>query len=231
VAVTGDADGTSDGESGRDDRTSDGESGRDDRARGAGTPGGDATEGVDGTGPRTPDITDAIDELAELEAFVDSPAEREQVREAMQTLRRTRRRSPLFGRLRDGFDLRDAGEALVGSFVFGIPMVVESGTLEVGAHIAGRPLFVGLTVLLGFVLVLGILRAVGFAKVEEDLLWGVVPLRLVGILAIAAGTALVLMTAWGRVDWAEPRVAASQTLVTAVVMAVGASLGDILPES
>jgi len=43
-------------------------------------------------------------------------------------------------------------------------------------------------------------------------------------------TALVLMTAWGRVDWAtEPAVAASQSLVTAVVMAVGASLGDILP--
>jgi hypothetical protein len=55
--------------------------------------------------------------------------------------------------------------------------------------------------------------------------------RLVGLLAIAGGTALLLMTVWGRVDWAEPGLAASQTLVTAVVMAVGASLGDILPES
>jgi uncharacterized membrane protein len=181
--------------------------------------------------PRAPDIADAMDELVELEELVDSPAEREQVREAMRTLGRARRRPALFGRLRGGFDLRDAGEALVGSFVFGIPMVVEGGTLEVGTHIADRPVLIGLTALLGVGLVLGILRAVGFAAIEDDLLLGVVPRRLIGILVIAGGTALVLMTVWGRVDWAEPRVAASQTLVTAVVMAVGASLGDLLPES
>jgi uncharacterized membrane protein len=174
-----------------------------------------------------PDIDDAMDELEELEELVDSEAEREQVREAMRTLRRTRPRP--FGRLRDDFDLRDAGEALVGSFIFGIPMVVEGGTLEIGEFIAPRPLYVVLTALLGLALVLGILRAVEFEKVEADLLFGLVPVRLLGILAIAGGTALILMTAWGRVDWARPAVAASQTLVTAVVMAVGASLGDILP--
>jgi uncharacterized membrane protein len=178
-----------------------------------------------------PDIDDAIDELEELEEFVDSEAERQQVREAMRTLERTRRRPRLFGRLRDGFDLRDAGEALVGSFIFGIPMIVEGGTLEVGAYIATRPLYIAVTALFGLAIVLGILRAVEFEKVEEDLLLGLVPVRLVGLLAIAGGTALLLMTVWGRVDWAEPGLAASQTLVTAVVMAVGASLGDILPES
>lgn len=182
-------------------------------------------EGVD------PDIDDALDELEELEDFVDSDAEREQVREAMRTLERTRRRPRLFGRLRDGFDIRDAGEALVGSFIFGIPMIVEGGTLEIGSYIATRPLYIVVTALLGLLFVLGILRAVEFEKVEEDLLLGVIPVRLVGILAIAGGTALLLMTVWGRVDWGQPEVAASQTLVTAVVMAVGASLGDILPES
>jgi uncharacterized membrane protein len=178
-----------------------------------------------------PDIDDALDELEELEDFVDSEAERQQVREAMRTLERTRRRPRLFGRLRDGFDLRDAGEALVGSFIFGIPMVVEGGTLEIGAYIATRPLSIAVTALFGLGFVVGIFRAVEFEKVDDDLLFGVVPVRLVGILAIAAGTALVVMTVWGRVDWAQPRLAASQTLVTAVVMAVGASLGDILPES
>ncbi len=187
-------------------------------------------DATDKTGPETPDLGDAMDELAELEELVDSPEEREQVQEAMQTLRRARPRT--FGRLREAFDLRDAGEALVGSFIFGIPMVVEEGTLEVGAFIASRPLYLGLTAALGLAVVLGILRAVEFAKVEEDLVFGLIPLRLVGILTIAAGAALVLMTLWGRVDWAgEPGVAASQTLVTAVVMAVGASLGDILPTS
>jgi uncharacterized membrane protein len=178
-------------------------------------------------GPAEPGIADAMDELEELEAFVDSPEEREQVREAMRTLERTRPR--LFGRMRDSFDLRDAGEAFVGSFLFGIPMVVEEGTLEVGAFIATNPLYIGLTALLGLGIVLGILRAVEFEKVESDLLFGLIPVRLLGILFISAGSAVALMTIWGRVDWAVPRVAASQTLVTAVVMAVGASLGDILP--
>jgi uncharacterized membrane protein len=60
---------------------------------------------------------------------------------------------------------------------------------------------------------------------------GFVPVRLVGIVGVAATTSLVLMTMWGRVDWSQPWVAGSQTLVTAIVMAVGASLGDVLPES
>jgi uncharacterized membrane protein len=177
----------------------------------------------------TPDIDDAMEELEELEELVDSAEEREQVREAMRTLRRTRPRP--FGRLRDSFDLRDMGEALVGSFIFGIPMVVEGGTLEIGEYMATRPVYIGLTALFGLVLVLGIFRAVHFEQVEDDFLFGVVPLRLTGILFVAGVTAVVLMTAWGRVDWSTPAVAGSQTLVTAVVMAVGASLGDILPGS
>jgi hypothetical protein len=36
-------------------------------------------------------------------------------------------------------------------------------------------------------------------------------------------------TVWGRVDWSTPTVAAGQCLVTSTVMAVGASLGDVLP--
>jgi hypothetical protein len=177
--------------------------------------------------PDDPDIEDAMEELEELEELVDSAEERRQVREAMRTLRRTRPRP--FGRLREGFDLRDAGEALVGSFVFGIPMVVEGGTLEIGAYIADKPLYIAATALFGFTLVLGILRAVEFEKVEEDYLFGLVPARLLGIIAIAVGMALLLMTVWGRADWSQSAVAGGQTLVTAVVMAVGASLGDILP--
>ncbi|MFT4921498.1 MAG: hypothetical protein ACI8XM_000698 [Haloarculaceae archaeon] len=188
------------------------------------------SEANPGDGPGAPDIDDAMAELETLEELVDTPEEREQVHEAMRTLRRTR--PQLFGRLRDDFGLRDAGEALVGSFLFGVPAVMEDGTLDIGRHIAGNPLLIAFTALLGLGLLLGILRAVGFEQVEDDLLFGVIPGRLVGILAVAGVTAVVLMTAWGRVDWAtEPQVAASQTLVTAVLMAIGASLGDILPET
>ncbi|MFB6307923.1 MAG: hypothetical protein ABEH35_01205 [Haloarculaceae archaeon] len=175
-----------------------------------------------------PDVEDVFDELEELEEIVDSPEERQQVRETMRTLRRTRR-TGMFGRIRDSFDSRDVGEGVVGSFVFGIPMIVEGGTLEIGAFLATSPLaFVG-TVAFGFVLVAGILHAVEVDKIEEDLLLGTIPLRLLVIPAIALTLATVLMVGWGRVDLATPRVAAGQTLVTAVVMAVGASLGDALP--
>jgi uncharacterized membrane protein len=174
-----------------------------------------------------PDIDDALDELEELEEMVDSPEEREQVRETMRTLRRAG--DPrLFGRLRSDFDMRDAGEAVVGSLIFGVPMLVEDGTLDVGRFIAEHPPYFLSTLGLGLVIVVGILHAVGFEEVESDLLLGVVPVRLVGIVAISGGTAALLMTAWGRVDWAEPWVATCQTTVTAVVMAIGAALGDIL---
>lgn len=68
-------------------------------------------------------------------------------------------------------------------------------------------------------------------RVEEDRLFGVVPLPAIAIITIAGVMATGLMTIWGRVPWSEPMVAASQTLLTGVVMSVGASLGDILPEN
>ncbi|NHN49712.1 DUF2391 family protein [Halostella sp. JP-L12] len=175
-----------------------------------------------------PDIDDALQELEELEELVDSEAEREQVRETMRTLREAK--DPrLFGRIRSAFDIRDAGEALVGSLVFGVPMLVEDGTRDVGTYIAANPPYFVLTLAIGLVVTVGILHAVRFEEVESDLILGIVPRRLVGILAIAGITAAVLMTAWGRVDWADPWVATCQTSVTGVVMAIGAALGDILP--
>lgn len=176
-----------------------------------------------------PDIVDVFEELEELEDLVDSPAEREQVRETMKTLHRSRGRR--LGRLREGFDIRDMGEALVGGFVFGIPMIVEDGTLAIGAFVARHPPFFALTALLGVAVVLGILHAVEFERVREDLLFGVVPVRLLGVLGVAYGLAALLMTIWGRVDWATPWVATSQVMLTATVAAVGASLGDVLPET
>lgn len=183
-----------------------------------------------GPGPDTdPDIEDVLADLEELEDLVDSPAERERVRETIRTVRRVQPRGLVSG-FRSAFGSRDAGEALVGSFLFGVPMLVEGGTLEVGSFVATSPLYLGLTVAFGLTLTLGILHAARFESVEADLLFGVVPVRLVSILGIACLLAVFLMTVWGRVDWATPWVAASQTAVTAIVMAVGAAIGDVLPE-
>lgn len=190
--------------------------------------GGDARGG--GEAPADPGMEDVLDDLEELEETVDSPEEREQVREAMRTARRASRPRPI-GRIRDSFGTRDLGEALVGSFLFGMPMIVEGGTNEVGEHIADSVPLILATAGFGLLLVLGILWAAEFEKVESDFLLGFVPVRLIGIIGVAGTTALVLMTMWGRVDWGQPWVAGSQTLVTAIVMAVGASLGDVLPES
>jgi len=189
----------------------------------------DGTEGTPGADREGSDFGDVLDDLEELEELVDSDAEREQVREAMRTARRADRRR-VVGRIRDSFDVRDAGEAVVGSFVFGIPMVVEGGTLEIGEAIADSVPAMALTGLLGLAFVWGVLHAARFEAIEADLLFGVIPLRLVSIVVIAGSLSVGLMTLWARVDWSEPAVAFAQCLVTGVVMAVGASLGDVLPE-
>lgn len=175
-----------------------------------------------------PDIDDVFEELEELAELVDSADEREQVMETMQTLRRSRS-NRLVGRLQDTFDSRDVGEALVGSFVFGIPMVVEGGTLEIGEYLASRLPLLILTFAFGGTLVYGILHAVEFERIREDLVFGIVPIRLVTIPLIAGSMGFGLMTIWGRADWTTPMIAIGQCTVTSIVMAVGASLGDVLP--
>ena len=176
-----------------------------------------------------PEMETVFEELEELEELVGTEAERDQVRQTMRTLRRARQ-PRVFGRFRSSFGLQDAGEALVGSFVFGIPMIVEEGTFEIAQYLSTRLPVLGVTLLVGVALVLGVLYAAGFEEVESDRLFGVVPARLFGVLGIATVTSVVLMTAWGRVDWTTPWVATSATGLTAVVMAVGAALGDVVSE-
>lgn len=84
-------------------------------------------------------VEDVLEELEELEVLVDSDEERDQVGETMRVLRRVEPRRSL-RRLRASFDSRDVSEQIVGSFVFGIPMVVEDGTLEIGEFIGEHPL-------------------------------------------------------------------------------------------
>jgi hypothetical protein len=175
------------------------------------------------------DMRDVIEDLEDLEGMVDDDDEREKVRETIRAAEKAREPGVL-GRFRKGFGLRDVGEAAIGGFVFGVPMIVEGGTYEVGEFIANNPPSLAVTILFGGTLILGILYAGEFEQVEEDRLFGVVPLRLIGILGVSVGLAVGLLTVWGQVDWSDPVVAGSQTTVVAIAMGVGASLGDILPE-
>ncbi|WP_323190388.1 DUF2391 domain-containing protein [Halostella sp. PRR32] len=183
-------------------------------------------------GEPSPDIDDLLDELEDLEESVDSTSEREQVRETMRMARRVDTGSGVFGNVIKGFDRGDAAEALVGSVVFGIPMLVEGGTLEVGEFIATHPAYLAGTLTFGVAIVIGILYVADIQDVRvHEPLFGLIPRRLVGVVGIASVTAVVAMTAWGRVDWSDPHVAASQVTVCFVAMAIGGALGDILPGS
>jgi uncharacterized membrane protein len=165
-----------------------------------------------------------------LEDAVDDPEEREQVRETIRVARRVRPSS--FGRVIRGFDRHDAAEALVGSVVFGIPMLVEGGTLEVGEFVAAHPVSLIVTIAGAIGIVIGLLYVAEIQQVEiHEPLLGVVPRRLAGVLTISYLTAAATMTAWGRVDWAEPWLAVCLVSVTFAAMAIGAALGDILPGS
>lgn len=181
--------------------------------------------------PPDPDIDDLLDELETLEETVDDPEEREQVRETMRVARRVSTPGT-FGRVIRGFDRHDAAEALVGSVVFGIPMLVEGGTLEIGEFVAANPPALFVTLAGTVAIVIGVLYVAEIQQVEiHRPLFGIVPRRLVGVLAVSYATAFAMMTLWGRVDWVDPWLALCQTSVTFSAMAVGAALGDILPGS
>jgi uncharacterized membrane protein len=102
----------------------------------------------------------------------------------------------------------------------------------VGAFIATRPVYYVGTLALGVAIVYGILYVADIQHVEVVApLFGLLPRRFAGVVGISFATALVLMTAWGRVDWTRPTVAFAQVAVVFVGMAIGATLGDILPGS
>ncbi|MEF8853609.1 MAG: DUF2391 family protein [Haloarculaceae archaeon] len=174
-------------------------------------------------------MADLFDQLAELEEAVDSPAEREQVRDAMRAAREVES-SGTFGRVVFGFDRSDAAEALLGALLFGIPMFVEGGTQEVGSYVATHPVYFvatnGLTV--GLVVAILYVADIQDVRVLNPIL-GLFPRKLVGVLAVSVATALFMMTAWGRVEWARPWLAVCQVSVAWVPMAIGAALGDLLP--
>jgi len=179
--------------------------------------------------PEGPDMGDLFDELSELEESVDSPEEREQVRETMRLMMDVQEPA-VFGRVVFGFDRSDAAEALLGALLFGIPMFVEGGTTEVGEFIAARPAYFLLTNALTVSLGVGILYVADFqdVRVHQPIL-GVLPRKLLGVLTIPLLTAVTVMTAWGRVDWADPWLAVCQISVALVPMAIGSALGDLLP--
>ncbi|WP_254765977.1 DUF2391 family protein [Salinilacihabitans rarus] len=175
-------------------------------------------------------VDELLDQLDALEETVDTPSEQREVRRARRLADRLSTTGVL-GRVITEFTRKDKAEAFVGSVVVGIPLLVEDGVLEIGAFLASRPAFLLATLALAGALVVGILYVADFREVRvTDPYFGVVPRRPVWVLGIAFATAAATMTLWGRVTWADPWVDLCSVSVVATAMAVGGSIGDLLPE-
>ena len=179
----------------------------------------------------SPTLVDLVDDLEAIEATIEDERARDQISDAIETARSIGAQ-PVFGRVIRGFDRADLTEATVGALVFGIPMFVEGGTNEVGEFLAIRPLAMAATALLVVGLTVGIVYVADIQDVRiHEPFFGFLPRRLVGVLSASLLTAAVMMTVWGRVDWTDPWLAASQILVAMVPMSIGGALGDLVPGS
>jgi len=180
--------------------------------------------------PDRPDVSDLFDELEELDDVVDEPEAQRQLDE-IKTLTGSIQGAS-FGQVIYGFDRHDAAEAALGSLLFGIPMAVEGGTNEAGEFVAGSPLLLAGTVAATVAIVHAVLYVAEFQDVRvARTLFGFVPRRLAGVLAVSLVTAACLLAAWGRLPADDPVAAAATVVVAWVPMAIGAALGDILPGS
>ncbi len=169
-----------------------------------------------------------MDNLEEIEKL-EGEEEEEVIEETKNLLRRHITRD-FFGKVVKGFDWKDVGEAFLGSLLFGFAMVVEDGTLVIGEFTASNPLFFVLSVFLVFLVTYVILYFIDIHDVRViNPILGVFPRRLIGVLLVSFLTATFMMTIWGRIDWSNLWVSINQVVIAWAVMALGASLGDILP--
>ncbi|GAB3040982.1 TIGR02587 family membrane protein [Natronobiforma cellulositropha] len=179
--------------------------------------------------PEETTVEDVLEQLETLERAVDDPEERAEVVEARRLVTRLSR-GGLFGSVITSFTRKDKAEAFVGSVLIGLPLLVEDGVIEIGEFLAAHPPFFVANLVFATAVVIGILYVSKFQEVRiTDPYFGVVPRRLVWVLAIAFVTATLLMTMWGRVTWDEPWVDLCRVSVIFTAMAIGGSLADILP--
>ncbi len=176
------------------------------------------------------DLEDLLDEFEILEETVDTNEERKKVRDVMHTAIQATKTERMFGRVIKGFDRGDIAEALLGSIIFGVPMVVEGGTQEVAEFLAIHPIYLAGNVLFSIGTVLGILYIADIQEVKiHKPIFGLIPRRLIGVILTSFTTALILMTMWGRINWTNTYLALSNIIVVFLPMSIGAALGDILP--
>jgi len=179
-------------------------------------------------------MEEVFEQLEELEATVDTEVERKEVEDVRQTLEGLPGRDFL-GEQIERYTTRDVAESFVGSIIFSLPLLVEDGVFDIAEHflsatVGGVPLWLAAHVGFLVVMIWGLLYWADFREIRDSApLFGLIPRRLIGVLAISLFAAGLTMTMWGRVDWADPAVAFSRITVVWSAGAFGAVLGDILP--
>mgnify|MGYP000061894038 CR=1 FL=1 len=179
------------------------------------------------------DVDDLVGDLRELAAGVDSPTVHEEIGEATALVRLAGARGLIDSGVRR-LDLRDAAEALVGTVVFASPLLVEGGIFDIATHVfgtrvAGLPVFLLANVAFVVLMTYALVEWTGRDREDPHRLAGVLPTRVVMILAVSFLTTGALMAVWGRVGpWLTPTEALARVTVLWTVGALGAALGDIV---
>lgn len=177
------------------------------------------------------EIDDVLRQLDELEETVSSDEERHGVRQTRRMLERV----PGSNRIRK-YTTRDVSEGAVGAIVFSLPLLVEDGVFDIAEWFAATrvgpvPVFLAANVAFVCVLTAGLLYATDFRDVVTTPILGVVPRRLVAVLAVSFVVAAAMLYLWGRLHAGDPTRLEALGRITVVwaAAALGATIADILP--
>jgi len=191
------------------------------------------TEDIDPDSPGSDgdhvDVDAVIDHLEDLEATVDDPHERREVRRTIGLVDRLPKPS-VRNRIKK-YTKRDVAEAFVGSVLISLPMLVEDGINTIAEHFLAVPIFFVLNLVFVTAMTAGLIYYADFRHVTVSRpILGIVPRRLTGVLVVSFLATAFAMTIWGRLDgWADPAVAVARISVVWTAAAFGAAIGDILP--
>ena len=176
-------------------------------------------------------IDDVLEQLEELETTVSSSEERREVRRIKRMLEHVPGGDQI-----QKYTTRDVAEGFVGGIIFSLPLLVEDGVFEIAEwfvafSVGPLPVFLAANVVFVVAIVAGLLYYTDIRDVAMRPLFGIVPRRLLAVLAISFFVAAAMMFMWGRLHEEDPTRLEQLARVTVIwaAAAFGATLGDILP--
>ena len=132
-----------------------------------------------------------------------------------------------------GFGLSDVAEATVGAVILATPLLVEDGVFDIAAYlfettVRGVPVFFAANALFVVLMTYALLEWTGRDTRELRVVLGVVPVRVVVVLAVAFVVSVALMGVWGRLgEWPPSIEAFARVTVVWTVASLGGALGDL----